>query len=930
MSDGVLTAVAGDVTYAWCGVDVTSATDLTETTEYNALSEAERYAKALDADMGYLTGILAGPGCAVELRWLHDPRQLTLRLAVLARTVGPDPASATAAAIAIRDRLEHTPGHVVSAPITDAADLHGVLVPFAPHARGLAGVAKRCVMAEPQRSDSRWASYFAVQPLTLQAGSWQPLLEGLRQRTERTLLSVGLEPWPLGSGHIAALTEMATEYARLGEPFQFQQGGLNPRVVAFVADGFASEAGSIFEDVARRYRGPTYRFRITISSEGPVDDDGFAQLVAATISPSADTDGRGDSYLDRARTGVHAQVQRPRPHEVAVVTHNLATLSFGRWGGDPLVWEGPQAPASWLRDVTEVVDITEACAAFRLPAAVTGGLPGFSVTAPGVSGFSDYRPEGPALTLGDRLVGRRTHGQVLMARADLPKHAFICGTTGQGKTNTVLNLTRQLWLDHRVPFLVIEPVNSDRDDYRRLVEDGGMEDLIVLTAADERAVPFRLNPFEVPAGLMPRTHIATLLSAFDAAFGLWDPLPIVYRRALTELYRNAGFILDEVVEDRPAGGWPTLGAFVRAIGEAVETFDFQGDIGANIRASSVGRAESLVEGAPALVLDCDNGYPIAELLARPTVLELARLSENPKEQALVMALVLSAMTSHYKASFLEGGLRHVTVIEEAHRLLQATSTSGGDHREGDARERAAEMFANSLAENRKYGEALVIVEQVPAKLVADAVKNTNLKVMHRLPGEDDRQLVGETMRFTPDQERHASNLRPGQAYASHDALDRAALMVVAPYDGPPLPPTAAIRRRADDVRRTTPSVASAVAPYTECSGCPAPCAYRSRAISVAGPRHVAETKAAIGAREGMDADARGAWWDGMVRAVEAMQPLGPGAGGAERAGELACRFVHLMRRAYPTPQPDWIERFRTEVERVPPSAPATADGPGAP
>lgn len=190
------------------------------------------------------------------------------------------------------------------------------------------------------------------------------------------------------------------------------------------------------------------------------------------------------------------------------------------------------------------------------------------------------------------------------------------------------------------------------------------------------------------------------------------------------------------------------------------------------------RAESLAEGACGSTLDVTRSYPVAELLRRPVVLEPAAIGDNEKEQSLVTALILQTMTEHYKANRPGGSLSHVTVIEEAHRLLGRPLAQSGDAKEGNAQARAAQAFANTLAENLKYGEGVVIVEQVPGKLVEDAYKNTNLKVMHRLPAAADRELIGGTMRFSPDQERYAATLEPFHAFAHHDRLDRPALITV--------------------------------------------------------------------------------------------------------------------------------------------------------
>ena len=133
------------------------------------------------------------------------------------------------------------------------------------------------------------------------------------------------------------------------------------------------------------------------------------------------------------------------------------------------------------------------------------------------------------------------------------------------------------------------------------------------------------------------------------------------------------------------------------------------------------------------------------------------------------------------------GLRHVIVIEEAHRLLRAG-------REGRASAHAVELFASMLAEIRAYGEGLVIAEQIPAKLLPDAVKNTALKVVHRLPARDDRDLVGAAMNLDEDQSRRVVSLAPGVAAVFADGMDRPVRVQVPfgghrerPLPGPPPP-----------------------------------------------------------------------------------------------------------------------------------------------
>jgi hypothetical protein len=81
------------------------------------------------------------------------------------------------------------------------------------------------------------------------------------------------------------------------------------------------------------------------------------------------------------------------------------------------------------------------------------------------------------------------------------------------------------------------------------------------------------------------------------------------------------------------------------------------------------------------------------------------------------------------------------------------------------------MFAGLLAEIRAYGEGLIIAEQIPARLVPDVIKNTAVKIVHRLPAADDRDAVGATMNATPSQSRYLVTLPPGRAAVFSDGMD---------------------------------------------------------------------------------------------------------------------------------------------------------------
>ncbi|WP_030620318.1 ATP-binding protein [Streptomyces sclerotialus] len=830
--------------------------------------------------------------------------------------------AATAAALALRARLAALPRHVHGTPVEDTDEVARLLTPFSPdpHA-GLAEIRKRYRTGVPNRPDAGVRYYLAPQPFTASAPPWDALWQALAEHPYPVLLSVGLEPYVIPEDLGPLLHRVATQYGRLGTPGQLPDGLWSPGG-QLAPDAFAVDASRVYADAARRYTDRAFRLRIVLASPAPVPES-LAELVGATVSPQERA--RENGALTETFTGPAHSVARPAPGELPAAWHGVTTLEHSRWGGDHC-WRLPEPLAPPLRLLADLTDAREAGAAFRLPLAVHGHMPGFPVRRPGMAGETDYRGEGPGIALGRQLVNDMPAGPLGIGLDDLTRHALFVGTTGSGKTNTTLAFCEQLWRDHGVPFLVLEPVNSDLDDYRWLATRPGFEDLVVLTVGDESVAPLRLNPFEVPAGVRISTHIAGLMACFDAAFGLWDPLPSIYNRALRATYTRRGIVPTDVAGPAHADDWPTLRDFIAEMRKQCEQLDYSGEVRDNIIAASRLRAEALAEGACGSTLDCARSYPVEELLRRPVVVELAGVGDNEKEQSLVTALILQSMTEHYKANRAGGSLAHVTVIEEAHRLLGQPAAQGGEAREGNAQARAAQAFANTLAENRKYGEGIVIVEQVPGKLVEDAYKNTNLKVMHRLPAEEDRALIGGTMRFSPDQERYAASLAPFQAFAYHDGIDRPALISVpnvrteaaraAGIDRAPLATGPELADRFHSFAAEAPSVDAALAPFPDCEGCRHRCAFRSRAATAVWPEHAAELRKRVATYPKTKPE-QATWWQSTatwVASVADTVPLPDPAPAPEATADYrACVFLHLARTTWQRKTLPWVRLYRSHT-----------------
>jgi hypothetical protein len=801
----------------YAGVRVTSAVNLLEDRAFRQLERQQRLAVLLGEEQAYI-GALGEHGipAAFELRIIADPSQpVPVEVALLVRAwEDPNRADRSGRSLdevmveIVKHLQSGLPRHVTGEIVQDEGQLGALLRPFgAGDSVVSAVITKREMTGVPKRPDAKVAYYFSVAPFNWVINDWNQLYATLASVSSKVVISVGLLPLLVPDWFTDTLQHMATFYGRLARQDSVQ-GGLYFGQKTIPPDAFAVDAERIFSDYARRYVGKAFACRIQVSALSALPR-GVVELLASLVSPSESGD---ESHMERQRVAASYEIRVPRNSDEELLSRwNLEAIDFVLLPGESTIWGRPDPPAPHLRALCVLADNKDASRAYRLPTALDGTVPGFRVRRGGFGHEEAVSTAGPSIQ-----VGLLQGGQPLqIAVASLTKHSLVVGSTGSGKTTTVLELLRQLWLEQGVPFLVIEPVNSDADDYRRFLSEPGFDALEVITIGDEGGHPLRFNPFEVPKNVLVGEHTANLLACFKAAFGLWEPLPSIYQDALDLTYLNAGILASE----RPDGAtrrWPTVVEFSRAMRKATSDLGYAGEVKANIEAASIRRAQQLGAGACASTFLTDLPNQIERLIDHPVVLELKSLGSGD-EQALMMALLLNALTEYYQSSRgASAQLVHLTIIEEAHRLL-SRSSGGKAQEEAQAKEKAAEAFANTLAENRKYGEGVMIVEQVPTKLVEDAVKNTNLKILHRLTAEDDREYVGATMGFDEAQLRFATRLQTGEGLVYSDEMSEAMEVKVRPH-----------------LAATSPGPLGArpSPPLAACEACRAKCRYRGAALSM--------------------------------------------------------------------------------------------------
>lgn len=360
---------------------------------------------------------------------------------------------------------------------------------------------------------------------------------------------------------------------------------------------------------------------------------------------------------------------------------------------------------------------------------------------------------------------------------DLNRHGLIVGMTGSGKSNTCRNMLKQLWIDKSIPFLVME---SAKKEYWRIYQYFNSNDFRIFTLglSGSNSMPLNINPFFFPEGIALQTHIDYLLSTFSAAFVLYPPMPYVLELAVYEVYDDYGWDVTDNLNLRNIKTYPTLTDLYYKVDKIVDRLGYTDRISGDIKASLKARIHSLRVGGKGSMLDVEQSYPARELLAKPTILEMDDVGDNDIK-AFILGIVLIYVYEYYKSlNLIESPLRHVMLIEEAHNLLSNTNISGND--QANTKQKAVEFFSNMLAEIRSYGEGLLIADQIPTKLASEVMKNTNLKISHRIVERSERETIGGAMNMLDDQIEYLTILNRGEA-AIHSEGDFRPKHIKVPY-----------------------------------------------------------------------------------------------------------------------------------------------------
>ncbi|WP_085369876.1 ATP-binding protein [Leifsonia sp. NCR5] len=384
-----------------------------------------------------------------------------------------------------------------------------------------------------------------------------------------------------------------------------------------------------------------------------------------------------------------------------------------------------------------IVTSDEAAAMLRSPRRSTPGL----AVRPAPPAARRPDGSGAALDLGAYW---STTVRAVIGLTDLEGHAFVTGTTGSGKTATLHRLLSEAWNRHRIPFLVLDPVKDEYSASAGLF-DGGLQ---VLTGSE-----LSLNLFAPGADGDQRAHVARVAQAFRGAFTMPSPTPYV----VTQLF-------DQVTLQ--PGGPPGTELFdVRdAVDGLVDNLGYAQEAQSNIRASLLTRLNLLLSPTRAHRFAWPDSSMVDRLFNRPTVVTLADIVDDEERSFLVLLLAL-ATWSRARSRRAPRNVEHLLVLEEAHRVLPEVRDDSDPER-GSARSASAQLLSSMLAEVRSFGQQVIVVDQSPARVASDVVRNTNLKIVHRTVSADDQRVMAAAVGLAEHESSLFGSLARGQVVVS--------------------------------------------------------------------------------------------------------------------------------------------------------------------
>ena len=336
----------------------------------------------------------------------------------------------------------------------------------------------------------------------------------------------------------------------------------------------------------------------------------------------------------------------------------------------------------------------------------------------------------------------------------LASHVFVTGSTGSGKSNTIYQLLKE-GRKNSLKFLVVEPAKGE---YKHVF--GNYDDVSVYGTNPQLTPLLRLNPFSFPKEIHILEHLDRLVEIFNVCWPMYAAMPAVLKKAVEQSYQDCGWNLLE--SSNPYGRfYPNFNDIADNIKTIIDSSEYDDENKGAYKGALLTRIESLTNGINGLIFSNDE-LTNEHLFDTNVIVDLSRVGSTETKSLLMGILVLKLQEYRMTSGDMNAELKHITVLEEAHNLLKRTSTEQMSE-SANLLGKSVEMLANAIAEMRTYGEGFIIADQAPGLMDLSVIRNTNTKIIMRLPDFSDRELVGKSANLNDDQIIELAKLPKGIA-----------------------------------------------------------------------------------------------------------------------------------------------------------------------
>ena len=373
-------------------------------------------------------------------------------------------------------------------------------------------------------------------------------------------------------------------------------------------------------------------------------------------------------------------------------------------------------------------------------------------------------------------MGRSCLNNVRLDKSSLSMHTFVTGSTGSGKSNTTYELIRQT-NNLGIKFMVIEPAKGE---YKNVF--GHYTDVQVYGTNPESAELLKINPFKFASKIHILEHVDRLVEIFNVCWPMYAAMPAVLKDAILKSYEDCGWDLSSSKNIYGVQLYPTFIDLQESLEEVIHSSAYSEEVKSNYKGSLMTRVKSLTNGLNGQIFTSGE-IPGEVLFDSNVIVDLSRIG-SLETKSLIMGLLIMQL-SEYRMSSADAmnvPLKHMTILEEAHHILKRTSSEQNSESSSLAG-KSVEMISNAIAEMRTYGEGFVIVDQSPSAVDSSAIRNTNTKIIMRLPDESDRRLAGKSAGLRDSQLDEIAKLPKGVAVVYQNDWVEPVLCQVQKYKG---------------------------------------------------------------------------------------------------------------------------------------------------